>query len=233
MGLPGRPQLLDLRDVEDAVRAVRRVTAGQTRLQIRQRLIEELESRGVILPPPDVDGFAAEIVARGGGLAGRVRRESRRAGQLAQAASFGIQVLRAVRQHRPVPRMESSGMRSVWPDPRHLREQADLEPGAQAVLDIDTHNPINVWLEFAGHVSHDDAGTEAVPAPSDDGPVLVFLGDYRVGRLGAEASQLYRPAILAARAAGVIVVVTALRDRAEDGSWRLYIPWPDSSGLTG
>lgn len=225
MGPAGRPQLLDSHHVEDAIRTVRQVPDGQTRPQIRQRLIEELEVRGLILVPPTVDGFVDEIVLRGGGLADKVRHETRRAGQLTQAAVFGVQLLRAVSQQRPVPRIEAAGMRSVRPDPRHIREQVDLDSEAQTVLDIDSHNPIAVWLDFAGPGSH-DAGTAALPAPSADAPVLVFLGDYRIAKLSAEPSQLYRPAVQEAREAGVIVVVPAMRDRAEDGSWRLYIPWP-------
>jgi len=116
-------------------------------------------------------------------------------------------------------------MRSVMLDPRHIREQVGLEPGTQSVLDIDTHIPISVWLDLAGPGSQ-DAGVAAPAGPGADAPVLVFLGDFRIGQLGAAGSQLYRPAIEEAREARLIVAVTALRDRAEDGSWRLHVPWP-------
>lgn len=221
----GGLQPLDLREIEDAMRTVRQVSDGQARPQIRRRLIEDLETRGVILPPPMVDGFTDQIVMLGAGLTGRVQHEARRIGLLAEAAAFGVQLLRAARQHRPVPRMETSGMRSARLDPRHIREPVKLDPEAQAVLDIDTHNPISVWLDFAGPGPHDDADMTA-PAAVTDAPVVIFLGDYRLAELGAEASQRYRQAVKEAREAGVIIVVPALRDLAEDGSWRLYVPWP-------
>lgn len=235
IGPPGRPQIVDSRHIEDAIRIAGQASDGQTRPQIRQRLVEELKVRGLILAPPAVDSFVDEIVMLSGGLAGRAQHEARRMGQLGQAAVFGVQLLRAARQHRPLPRMESSGMRSVRLDPRHMREPVDLDPDAQAVLDIDTHNPIYVWFDLAGPGNHDDAGTAARPAGGTDAPVLVFLGDYRVAKLGAAASQLYCPVVQQAREAGVILVGPAMRERADDGLWRLYIPWPrtDSSGLAG
>ena len=174
MGPAGRPQFLDSHHIEDAIRTVRQVSDGQTRPQIRQRLIEELEVRGLILVPPAVDGFVDDIVLRGGRLADEVRHETRRAGQLTQAAVFGVQLLRAVRQQRPIPLIKAAGTRSVRPDPRHIREQVDLDPDAQTVLDIDTHNPIAVWLGFGGPGSHDDAA--ALPEPGADAPVWSSWG---------------------------------------------------------
>jgi hypothetical protein len=169
-----------------------------------------------------VDGFTDQIVMLAAGLTGRVQHEARRMGLLAEAALFGVPLLRAATQQRPVPRMEASGMRSA----RHIREPVEPDPEAQAVLDIDTHNPISVWLDFAGSGTHDDAGMTAPPPVVTDTPVVIFLGDYRLAELGAEASQRYRQAVQEAGEAGVIIVVPALRDRAEDGSWRLYVPWP-------
>ncbi len=225
-GLAGRPELADLGDVEDAIQAARRESAGQTRPQIRQRLTEELEIRGLILPPPVVDGFADEIVMLTGGLAGRVQYQASRAGHVAQGVVFGVQVLRAVRRHLPLPLMESRGMRGVRLDPRHTREEVGIEPGGQAILNIDTRNPVSVWLGLPDPGDHDGPRTTGPTEPGTDAPVLVFLGHYRIARLGPEASRLYRPVIDDARASGAIVVVPAMRDRAEDGSWRLYVPWP-------
>ena len=215
--LPASPDV-SLRRAKEAVEAVRSQADGVSRPEIRQRLWDEMRSRGILPAPPTVEFFVDDIML-GTGVAGRARRSAKRLATTAKLADFGIRAASAAIRHRPLPRWDFGGTRWVKQDPQ-MREQVVLDPAAHIPLAVGEPDIIEVWLDYAP--PERDAGS---PGTADE-RIAVFRGEQRVGLLGPEASHAYGRAVREAREADLTPLILATRSRDDDGTWHLHLGLP-------
>lgn len=122
------------RRLEGAIETVRSEARDLSRSEVRQRLWAELRSRGIMPAPPTVDRVVDDIMLSTD-VAGRVRRSAKRLAAGAELAGFAGRLISVAIRHRPLPRWDSGGIRSVRPDLR-VREQVIIGPAAQELLAV-------------------------------------------------------------------------------------------------
>lgn len=222
--MPSRPSPIDeLRTIERVMAAMRPRIGAMDRDGIRRLLVSELEQSGVMLPPPILDFYLAELIARPGATASARRsfiQAARFAGGLARFAS-------AAMSQRPLPVLDNSGARVIATDPRKLAEVI-LDSDAQAVLAVGESDLISVWLERAeSHVVHGrghDSTDETLNRYVDT--IVVWRGERPLGVLGGQAREAYGQIMTDAEDASVVPVIMAFRRRSADGLWSLELGLP-------
>jgi hypothetical protein len=188
---------------QEAVRAVRAVSAGKSREALRTMLRSELSSREVSMPPVSFEQTIESLATQQEPF-GKARLALRGLRALWDLGRSRSPARRAVcdepndpAEDEPDPAWMRAPERATYPIRLSGRDRAavQLDPAAATVLEsamsttgagmVQTRN-VEVWFG-----SNDDSS-------EDVSRVSVHLGSKRVGYLDAETSERYRPALQAA-----------------------------------
>jgi hypothetical protein len=209
----------------EAIAAVRAVSAGKSKDEVRELLTSELRTRDIT---PPVEPFLSH-------MADRVLADAHVLTQL-RLVSRGLGIL--IDHYRGVTRDIKEQFRATGPhmdlgnvEPLLIRGDRS-RPGAQVLLDPDAQQ----WLDTIT-----DLGSQAdfseIPVllswaglGRDSGQVAVRVGDRRVGVLTAVDSEDF-PSILEQGSQQIRPVLTmATLGRAPDTSWHLTVFRPAAGG---
>lgn len=188
---------------QEAVRAVRAVSVGKSREELRAMLRSELNSRVVSMPPVTFEQTVESLATQQESF-GKTRLALRGLRALWDLGHSPSPARRAIfdqpsdpPEHEPDPAWMRTPERAAYPIRPSGRDRAtvQLDPTAAAVLEsamlttgtgtVQTRN-VEVWF------GSDDEPSEGVSR------VSVNLGSKRVGELDAATSKRYNPALQAA-----------------------------------
>lgn len=189
----------EIRTRQDAVRAVRAVSAGKSREELRTLLRSELSSREVSMPPVTFEQTIESLATQQEPF-GKTRlavRGLRALWDLGHSPSVTRAMVSDQPSDPPNPAWMRTPERAAYPIRLSGRDRAavELDPAAATVLEsvmsatgagmVQTRN-VEVWF------GSDDEPSQGVSR------VSVHLGSKRIGDLDAQASERYRPALQAA-----------------------------------
>jgi hypothetical protein len=200
--------LPEARAQQEAVEAVRVVSHGKTRAELRTLLEEELNERGVSIDPGVIE-VSVDFLATVREPFGRTRVALRAAQALRELVSWRkpIEVVPECLPEEPEADTEAEAEPESWlklPDRAaypvssfsHRRVTVGLDPSARAFLDRilrygstafgHTGRVVEVWLTWDPE------------SPAKEACLNVHIGAERVGRLGPDAAEFFRPALEAA-----------------------------------
>ena len=226
------------RRLDEAIEAARSAAHDMNRAEVRQRIVAELQMRGIVMTPPGVDLILRDIML-GTGVTGKMRRTAWHLANAAELTGGVIRVINAAARHQPLPPWDLGGSRHLRPDP-HVHADVILDLAAQEFLAVGESiitdheiavlggDVIEVWLGSPGFTSGSALGDHGPGngPPADRQPLAVYYGEERVGILGPKASDAYRQAVCEAYDAGVIPIIPATRSKTDDGLWYLRLGHP-------
>lgn len=197
----------DVRSQARAAVAMR--SAGRTRAQLRQMLIDELRSRGRDTPPEvlldaEIDAIESTIPSN--------------ASTIAAFRTFAKSLLRARKAQREFDALAR--------DAHILRGPHGEDP--YLILPDYSLSPVTVILDpgSAPHLSqmgHDVFVSLYRDRGRDDNPVVVYADGNRIGVLDMHDGLRYQPALDAAQRVGRALMVQAILIAGRDSSLRLQI----------
>ena len=211
--------------ISEAIAAVRPVSAGKSRDEVRELLAAELRTRDITPPAEPILSHLADRVLAGDDALTQLRLAGRGLGIL---ADLGVKATRNIRKQ-----FGAGGLNMDLGDTEPLFIQFDpSRPGAPVVLDPDAQQ----WF---------DANTDPGSRPdfseifvvlswaeleSESGQVAVRAGDRHVGVLTAADSEDFRPTLDQGGQQNRPVVTEAALDRSPDATWRLTAYRPRIGG---
>lgn len=213
------PPGVTFRRIDDAVDAARAGARTRNREQVRELLVAELRTRGLMLPPASADSLVDHIVA------GFAQRQGGRLAELGKLASVAFRSLTAAIQHQPLPSWNGSAVLLVNSTLPFQPIEVILDRDADEHLAVGDADTIDVWLGLGGPGSPGEQSTsEAIGAA--DQQVVLFRGDYRVGVLDPDASAAWLPLVRQGRDESRTIATWATRQQARNGEWRLLVGTP-------
>ena len=207
------PPAVTLRRIDAAIQAARAAARGERRrADVRELLVAELGTRGLMMSPPLVDLMVDVVVA------GPMRRLAFQA----KLGGFAVRFLSAAVRHQTLPRWDARPTRLVYSGLPFRPVDVILDQGAGRHLDVGDADTFEIWFGLSS------AGPDQAPQP-----VIVFRGDYRVGVLDSEASTAWSALVHDGGGTGQTVLTFATRQRTGNGGWRLLTGLPRGAGEMG
>jgi hypothetical protein len=198
--------------------AVRDRAAGKSRVEIRDLLAAEYESRNTGVPSPAVLDALADVIAGRARPGSSAWSSARSLLTIARAIAATRKELRETLGIGKIGRDWSRSGGSTYGSPGHAGFWVTvlLDPGAEQVLDVSwMPAPVAVRVE---------AQQDSQDGPADPRQITVMVRGQRVGVLGQQDSVRYRPAL---EALGRPVTVQGSESRADGGAVHLEIFLPD------
>jgi len=211
--------------INEAIAAVRSVSAGRSKDEVRELLVAELRTRGITPPAEPILSHMADRVLADDDVLTQLRLAGRGLGILAE---LGAKATRDIKEQ-----FRADGLAMDLGDTEPLFIHSDpSSPGAPVVLDPDAQQ----WL---------DANTDPQSRPDfseifvvlswtelgrESGQVAVRAGDRRVGVLTAADSEDFRSALDQGSQQNRPVVTEAALEHTPDDTWRLTAYRPSASG---
>jgi hypothetical protein len=204
------PPAVKMRRIDAAIQAARAAARGERdHADVRELLVAELGTRGLMMPPPMVDLMVDDVTA------GPLQRLAFQA----KMGVFAVRFLSAAARHQTLPRWDDTPMRFVYSSLPIRSVDVILDEVAAQHLDFGDADTFEIWFGLS------TAGPDQASQP-----VIVFRGDYRVGVLDSEASTSWSALLHDSRDMGQTVVTFATRQRAGNGEWRLLTGVPREAG---
>jgi hypothetical protein len=210
--------------VNEAIAAVRSVSAGKSKDEVREMLAAELRSRDITPPAELILTHMADRVLADDDALTQLRLAGRGLGMLAE---LGAKVTRDIKEQ-----FRAGGLNMDLGDTEPLFIHFDpSRPGAPVVLDPDAQQ----WF---------DANTDPGSRPDfseifvvlswaelgrESGQVAVRAGDRRVGALTAADSEDFRSTLDQGSQQNRPVVTEAALERTPDATWRMTAYRPATS----
>lgn len=211
--------------VNQAIAAVRSISAGKSKDEVRELLAAELRTRDITPPGEPILSHMADRVLANGDVLTRLRLAGRGLGIL---GDLGVKVTRDIKEQFRVSGLDLD-LGTTEPLFIHFDPS---RPGAQAVLDPDAQQ----WLGTGGGLGPPPDFSELFVVLSwagpggDSGQVAVRAGDRRVAVLTAADSEDFRSSLGQGSQQNRPVVTQAALERTPDASWRLTVYRPSTSG---
>lgn len=211
--------------VSETIAAVRSVSAGKSKDEVRELLTAELRTRDITPPAEPILSFMTDRVLAGDDVLTRLRLRGRAFGLL---ADFGVQLTRDIREQFRVGGLDldlgTTGPVFIHFDPSR--------PGAQVVLDADAQQWIDANTDPESRLDFSEIFVVLSWAGPgcDSGQVAVRAGDRRVGVLTTADSEDFRSSLDQGSQQNRPVVNQAALERTPDASWRLTVYRPSTSG---
>lgn len=199
-------------EVSEAASVVRAEARGMSYEWVRQRLAVELLKRGHLLPPRIVDQVAAEIMLPS--LAGKLLRSMRASKVSLVTGWLAVRSIVAFAMRRPIPHWHILGMHVMQTYAGAAVLEVDVDSRANELMEVGEGEEVDVWLGVA-----EESGSK-----SSEKCITVYRGDYRLGTLGG--SPAYQAILTEPQHANIHILTDAIKHRADDGSWKLYILAP-------
>ena len=211
--------------VSEAIAAVRSVSAGKSKDEVRELLAAELRTRDITPPADPILSHMADRVLAGEDAFTQLRLAGRGLGIL---ADLGVKATRGIKEQ-----VRAGGLNIDLGDTEPIFIHFDLSrPGAPVVLDADARQ----WF---------DANTDAQSRPDfseafvvlswaelgrDSGQAAVRAGDRRVGVLTAADSEDFRSYLDQGSQQNRPVVTQAALEHTPEATWRLTVYRPGTPG---
>jgi hypothetical protein len=196
-------------EISEAASLVRAEARGMSYEWVRQRLAVELLRRGHLLLPRIVDQVAQDIALLS--PAGRLLR-SMRAFRIDLVTSWlAMRSILAFALRRPIPHWHLFGMHVMQTYAGGAALEVDLDTRVNELLEPGEEKELDVWLSAA----------KETETTSSEKRIIVYRGDYRLGTLGD--SEAYYEILMEPQHANIHIATDAIKYRADDGSWKLYI----------
>ncbi|HUZ35107.1 MAG TPA: hypothetical protein VMV17_02150 [Streptosporangiaceae bacterium] len=192
------------REARDAVIAR---SAGKSRREIRQLLIEELLSRRLEIPSESILDADVDFITQGAGPLTAAKQVLR---ALAAVRTARREIARMFKDAQIMRGPTGKAAYFVIPDRSRPMVDVILDPGAYQLLTT-SPEPIPVSLESEKPTSRGTAR------------VIVYAGTYRVGALSDLDSSLYKPALDAAQREDQTLMVMSVINLVAGGTLRLQI----------
>lgn len=211
--------------IKEATAAVRSVSAGKSKDEVRELLAAELRTRDITPPAEPVLSHMADRVLADGDVLTQLRLAGRGLGIL---ADLGAKVTRDFREQFRVSGLDLD-LGTTEPLFIHFDPS---RPGAQAVLDGDAQQ----WLDASTDPGSRPDFSEVFVVLSwagpghDNGQIAVRAGDRRIGVLTAADSEDFRSYLDQGSQQNQPVVTEAALEHTPDATWRLTVYRPSTSG---
>lgn len=211
--------------VNEAIAAVRLVSAGKGKDEVRELLAAELRTRGITPPADPVLGHMADRVLADEDVLTQLRLAGRGLGIL---ANLGVKATRNVKEPFRVGELDLD-LGDTEPLFIHFDPS---RPGARVVLDADARR----WLDASTEPGSRPDFSEVFVVLSwaglgrDSGQVAVRVGDRRIGVLVAADTEEFQPILDRGSQRNQPVVTEAALERTPDGTWRLTVYRPGTNG---
>jgi hypothetical protein len=209
---------------DEVIGAVRSVSSGKSKDEVRDLLVAELRGRSIRVPDEPFLGHMADRVLADDDILTQLRLSAQGLGALKE---YGAKVVNDLKHLLPV-----DGLNVDLGDVDIVHIPWDTsEPGAPVVLDPDAQHWFTANTDVESRPLPSDIVvvlTWAVSGP-ESGQVAVRAGDRRVGVLTTADSEDFRPALDDGSERNRPAVTEGRLERTSDATWRLTVYRPRTS----